>query len=245
MKQNTILITGSSRGIGKEIAKLLAKENYNVIIHYEKNKENAKKVFDEIYTYNKNILMIKADLRKTNEVDYMFKKIEEKFKNVDILINNAGISDISFFQDIKEKTWLDIFDVNVNGQYRCIKRAIPKMIEQQYGKIIGISSIWGVTGAALEVHYSATKGAIIAMNKALAKELSYSNITVNTIAPGAVETQMLENIKKEDLDEYIKEIPLRRLAKPLEIAEVVKFLISDKANYITGEVININGGAFI
>lgn len=245
MKKNTVLITGSSRGIGKEIAKLLAKEDYNVIIHYKKNEENAKKVFDEIYTYNKNILMIKADLRKTNEVDNMFTKIEEKFKNVDVLINNAGISDISFFQDIKEETWLDIFDVNVNGQYRCIKRAIPKMIEKRYGKIIGISSIWGVTGGALEVHYSATKGAIISMNKALAKELSYSNITVNTIAPGAVETDMLKNIKKEDLEEYIKEIPLRRLANPLEIAELIKFLISDKANYITGEVININGGAFI
>lgn len=245
MKQETVLITGSSRGIGACCAKLIAKENYNVIIHYEKNEAKAKEVFDEIYRYNKNILMLKANLRKSKDVNDMFTKIEDRFKNVDILINNAGISNISFFQDITEESWTDMFDVNVHSQYRCIKRALPKMIEKKYGKIIGISSIWGVTGGALEAHYSATKGAIIAMNKALAKELGYSGITVNTIAPGAVETDMLKNISKENLEYFSDEIPLRRLAKPEEIANLVKFLISDKANYITGEVININGGAFI
>lgn len=245
MKQETVLITGSSRGIGACCAKLIAKENYNVIIHYEKNEAKAKEVYDEIYKYNKNILMIKANLRKSKDVNDMFTEIEKRFKNVDILINNAGISNTSFFQDITEKCWTDIFDVNVHSQYRCIKRALPKMIEKKYGKIIGISSIWGVTGGALEAHYSATKGAIIAMNKALAKELGYSGITVNTIAPGAVDTDMLKNISKENLEYFSDEIPLRRLAKPEEIANLVKFLISDKANYITGEVININGGAFI
>lgn len=245
MRRDTVLITGSSRGIGAETAKLLAKENYNVIINYEKNEENAKKVFDEIYEYNKNILMIKADIRKSDEVEKMFKEIEKKFGMVDILINNAGIATSSFFQDITEEAWKDIFDVNVNGSYRCIKRAIPKMISKKYGKIIGISSIWGVTGGALEVHYSATKGAIIAMNKALAKELGYSGITVNTVAPGGVDTDMLKNVPKESIDAYCSEFPLGRLATPLEIANVIKFLISKEAEYITGQVINVNGGAFI
>ncbi|MCI5998067.1 MAG: 3-oxoacyl-ACP reductase FabG [Peptoniphilaceae bacterium] len=245
MKRETVLITGASRGIGRETAKLLAKENYNIVINYEKNEISAKKTFEEIKEYNSNVLMIKADIRKKSEVDKMFDEIEKVFGNVDILINNAGIANTAFFQDISEECWKDIFDVNVNGSYRCIKRAIPNMISKKYGKIIGISSIWGVTGGALEVHYSATKGAIIAMNKALAKELGYSGITVNTIAPGGVETDMLSNVPKKSIEAYCSEFPLGRLAKAIEIANVIKFLVSHNADYITGEVINVNGGAFI
>ena len=189
--------------------------------------------------------MIQADIRKTTEVENMFNEIEKTFGNVDILINNAGIASIRFFQDITEEEWEDIFNVNVHGSYRCIKRAIPSMINNKYGKIIGISSIWGVTGGALESHYSATKGAIISMNKALAKELGYSGITVNTVAPGGVDTDMLSSVPKESIDAYCQEFPLQRLAKPEEIASAVKFLISKEASYITGHVLNINGGAFI
>ena len=245
MKRDTVLITGSSRGIGSAIAKALAKENYNIVINYKENEIEAKKVFEEIKTYNSNVLMIQADIRKTTEVENMFNEIEKNFENVDILINNAGIASVRFFQDITEEEWEDIFNVNVHGSYRCIKRAIPSMINNRYGKIIGISSIWGVTGGALEAHYSATKGAIISMNKALAKELGYSGITVNTVAPGGVDTDMLKDIPKESIDEYCSEFPLQRLAKPEEIADVVKFLISKEASYITGHVLNVNGGAFI
>lgn len=245
MKRDTVLITGSSRGIGSAIAKALAKENYNIVINYKENEIEAKKVFEEIKTYNSNVLMIQADIRKTTEVENMFNEIEKNFENVDILINNAGIASVRFFQDITEEEWEDIFNVNVHGSYRCIKRAIPSMINNRYGKIIGISSIWGVTGGALEAHYSATKGAIISMNKALAKELGYSGITVNTVAPGGVNTDMLKDIPKKSIDEYCSEFPLQRLAKPEEIANVVKFLISKEASYITGHVLNVNGGAFI
>lgn len=243
MKRHTVLITGSSRGIGAEIAKLLAKENYNIVINYEKNESEANKVLKIIKEYNQNVISIKADLRSTKEVNSMFDKIEKTFGNVDILINNAGIANMSFFQDISEEYWKDIFDVNVNGAYRCIKRAIPSMISQKFGKIVGISSIWGVTGSALEVHYSATKGAIIAMNKALAKELGYSGITVNTVAPGGIDTDMLNNIPKENIEAYCSEFPLGRLGTTKEVADTVKFLISNE--YITGEVINVNGGAWI
>ncbi len=243
MKRDTVLITGSSRGIGSAIAKALAKDN--IVINYKEQEIEAKKVFEEIKTYNSNVLMIQADIRKTTEVENMFNEIEKNFGNVDILINNAGVASIRFFQDITEDEWEDIFNVNVHGSYRCIKRAIPSMIDNKYGKIIGISSIWGVTGGALEAHYSATKGAIISMNKALAKELGYSGITVNTIAPGGVDTDMLKDVPKESIDEYCSEFPLQRLAKPEEIASAVKFLISKEASYITGHVLNVNGGAFI
>lgn len=245
MKRDTVLITGASRGIGSEIAKSLAKENYNIVINFRENETEAKKVFDEIKGYNSNVLMIKADIRKTEDVENMFLEIEKNFGNVDILINNAGISSVKFFQDITEEEWEDMFNVNVHGAYRCIKRAIPSMISNRYGKIIGISSIWGVTGGSLEAHYSATKGAIISMNKALAKELGYSGITVNTVAPGGIDTDMLKNISKENLEEYCSEFPLQRLGKPEEIASVVKFLVSKDSSYITGQVINVNGGAFI
>lgn len=243
MKRQTVLITGSSRGIGAEIASLLAKENYNIVLNYEKNETEGKKVLNRIKKYNPNAILIKADIRNTDEVNSMFDEAEKNFGNVDILVNNAGIASTAFFQDISEDVWKDIFDVNVNGAYRCIKRAIPNMINQRFGKIIGISSIWGVTGSALEVHYSATKGAIIAMNKALAKELGYSGITVNTVAPGGVDTDMLKDVPKESIDAYCSEFPLGRLATTREIAETVKFLISNE--YITGEVINVNGGAWI
>lgn len=245
MKRDTVLITGASRGIGSAIAKSLAKENYNIVINFRENEIEAKKVFDEIKEYNSNVLMIKADIRKTEDVENMFLEIEKNFGNVDILINNAGISSVKFFQDITEEEWEDMFNVNVHGAYRCIKRAIPSMISNRYGKIIGISSIWGVTGGSLEAHYSATKGAIISMNKALAKELGYSGITVNTVAPGGIDTDMLKNISKENLEEYCSEFPLQRLGKPEEIASVVKFLVSKDSSYITGQVINVNGGAFI
>lgn len=245
MKKDTILITGSSRGIGAAIAKSLAKENYNIVINFRENELAAKKVFNEIKKYNSNILMIKADIRKSEQVENMFLEIEKNFGNVDVLINNAGIASMKFFQDITEEEWEDIFNVNVHGAYRCIKRAIPSMISNKYGKIIGISSIWGITGASLEAHYSATKGAIISMNKALAKELGYSGITVNTVAPGGIDTDMLKNIPKEDIEYYCSEFPLQRLGKVEEIANVVKFLVSEDSSYITGEVINVNGGAFI
>ena len=141
MKRDTVLITGSSRGIGSAIAKALAKENYNVVINYKEQEIEAKKVFEEIKTYNSNVLMIQADIRKTTEVENMFNEIEKNFGNVDILINNAGIASVRFFQDITEEEWEDIFNVNVHGSYRCIKRAIPSMINNKYGNSLDRKSV--------------------------------------------------------------------------------------------------------
>lgn len=245
MKRKTVLVTGSSRGIGAAIVKLLASEDYNLVVHYETRVTDAEKVFETVRKRNPDVLLIQADLRSTDAVDRMFREIESKFEGVDILINNAGIASMKLFQDIAEDEWLDMFDVNVHGSYRCARRAVPYMLRQKYGCIIGISSIWGVTGGAMEVHYSATKGAIIAMNKALAKELGYSGITVNTIAPGGVDTEMLADVPKEAIEAYCKEFPAGRLGRPEEVAGAVKFLIGDDARYITGAVLNINGGAHI
>lgn len=245
MKRKTVLVTGSSRGIGAAIVKKLASENYNLVVHYEKREHEAREVYEWVRGQNPNVLMIQADLRSEDAVNQMFRQIEEEYGGVDILINNAGIASTEMFQDIDEEAWTDIFNVNVHGSYRCARRAVPYMIRQKYGCIVGISSIWGVTGGAMEVHYSATKGAIISMNKALAKELGYSGITVNTVAPGGVDTEMLKDMPREAIDAYCSEFPAGRLARPEEIASVVKFLISEEARYITGEVLNINGGAHI
>lgn len=239
------LVTGASRGIGAAIAVEIAKAGYTAVLNYEKNDEAARKTLAEVQKYSADSVLYRADLRSESAVDAMFDFVEERFGMAGVLINNAGIASSKLFQDISEEEWLDIFNVNVHGSYRCIRRAARKMISAKFGRIIGISSIWGVTGAATEVHYSATKGAIISMNKALAKELGYSGITVNTVAPGGVDTDMLSGLTKEQIDAYCSEFPLGRLARAEEIAKAVLFLLSDGAAYITGEVLNVNGGAHI
>ncbi len=244
MKQ-VVLITGASRGIGAATATLFANDGYTVVMNYEKNDEAARRVYEEVLQSSPSSLLIKADVRDSVAVDRMFDEVEAKLGMVDILINNAGIASTTFFQDIDEAAWLDIFDVNVHGAYRCTRRAVRKMLDVKRGKIISLSSIWGVTGGALETHYSATKGAIIAMNKALAKELGFSGITVNTVAPGGCDTDMLSDLTQEQIDAFTSEIPARRLARPEEVAAMLLYLASEKADYITGEVFNINGGAFI
>ncbi|MDO4754050.1 MAG: SDR family oxidoreductase, partial [Bacillota bacterium] len=215
----------------------------------EKHDDAARRTLDEVNRLlpegARQAVLYKADIRKESEVRAMFDFAEERFGHVEILINNAGIASNKLLQEITEEEWIDIFDVNVHGAYRCIRRAVPNMVSAKAGKIIGISSIWGVTGGAMEVHYSATKGAIIAMNKALAKELGYSGITVNTVAPGGVATDMLADLTQEQIDAYCSEFPLGRLARAEEIAKAVMFLLSDGAAYITGEVLNVNGGAHI
>lgn len=243
------IITGGTRGIGAAIAREMAKSGYRLILNYEKNDEAANRTLEEVNRVRPSdappSVLFRADIRSEEQVNEMFDFAERHFGTVSVLINNAGIASNKLIQDISEEEWKDIFDVNVHGSYRCIRRAVPRMISEKFGKIIGISSIWGVTGGATEVHYSATKGAIISMNKALAKELGYSGITVNTVAPGGVDTDMLSGLTKAQINAYCSEFPLGRLARADEIAKVVIFLLSDGAEYITGEVININGGAHI
>ncbi|WP_299035002.1 elongation factor P 5-aminopentanone reductase [uncultured Anaerococcus sp.] len=240
----TVLITGSSRGIGAATCRRLA-ENYKIVINYNNSKAEALLLLDEIRKVNPMSLAIKADVSKEDEVDYLFDTIEKNFGSVDILINNAGKSYVGLIQDMEFDKWQEIINTNLSSVFLTSKRAIGPMISQKYGVIINMSSIWGREGAALEACYSATKGAINSFTKALSKELSPSNIRVNAIAPGVVLTDMMkEDFGKRELDLIKEDIGLGRLADPKEIADLVAFLVSDEASYITGSIIDINGGFY-
>ena len=240
----TVLITGSSRGIGAAIARRLA-ENYKIVINYNNSQDEALALLDKIRKINPMSLAIKADVSKEDEVDYLFATIEKNFGPVDILINNAGKSYVGLIQDMEYDKWQEIVNTNLNSVFLTCKRAIGPMVSQKNGVIINMSSIWGNEGAALEVCYSATKGAINSFTKALSKELAPSNIRVNAIAPGVVLTDMMkEDFSKRELDLIKEDIGMGRFADPKEIADLVAFLISDQASYITGSIIDINGGFY-
>lgn len=240
----TVLITGSSRGIGAAIAKRL-NDQYNIIINYNNSKDLAFKLLYELRETNPNVIAIKADVSKEEDVEMMFAVGEKNFGHIDILINNAGISHFSLIQDIDFQTWKDVINTNLNSVFLNSKRAIPNMISNKYGVIINMSSIWGDFGASMEALYSTSKGGINTFTKAMAKELAPSGIRVNAIAPGIVDTDLMRNdFTEEELIELKKEVSTNRFAKPEEIAGLVEYLISDEASYITGDIIHINGGFY-
>lgn len=236
----TVLVTGGAKGIGAAISKVLAKEGYQVIINYKTSKQKAEEIKERLNRSGLKVEIYKADLTKKVEVSEMIENIIKRYGKIDILINNAGISQIKPFADIEEDEWDNMMNNNLKSIYLVTKQVINNMIQNQSGSIINISSIWGITGGSCEVHYSATKAGIIGFTKALAKEMALSNITVNAIAPGLIETDMNSELTPEDIIEIQKEIPLGRMGKPEEVAEAVKWLIQSK--YITGQVIKIDGG---
>lgn len=239
-----ILITGGSRGIGAAIAKALASKDYRVIINYNKSEKEAKKVLN--YIKDRTVgYMVKADISKPEEVDAMFSEIECMMGPVDILINNAGIAMYGLFQDASAEEVENLFKTNIGGLFNCTKRALPNMISMKSGKILNVSSIWGIVGAANESHYAATKAAIISYTKSLASELSYSGISVNCIAPGAILTKMCEDLGSCTLEEVRHEIPFGRLGTAEEVANLAKFIVSDENTYMTGQVISQNGGMVV
>ena len=236
----TVIVTGGSRGIGAAIVKELAKEKYNVVLNYNNSEEAAKQIQKELEERNIKIEIFKADVSKREEVKNLVKFTLEKYKNIDVLINNAGIDQIKPFMDITDEDWNNIMQVNLNSVFYCSQEVLENMIHNKKGCIINISSIWGIKGASCEVHYSASKAAIDGLTKALAKEMGPSNIRVNSIAPGIIETDMNKELTNEDLKEIINQIPLGRIAKPEEITKSVKWLIEDE--YVTGQIISIDGG---
>ena len=240
----TVLITGSSRGIGAAIAQRLNNE-YKIIINYNNSKDKALKLLENLRKTNPNVIAVKADVSKEDEVNMLFDLAEKNFSHVDILINNAGISNFSQIQDIEFETWKKVISTNLNSVFLSSKRAIPNMIKNNYGVIINMSSIWGDFGASMEALYSTSKGAINTFTKALSKELAPSGIRVNAVAPGIVDTDMMRNdFSYQELEELKKEVSVNRFAKPEEIADLINYLISDQASYITGDIIHINGGFF-
>lgn len=238
-----VVVTGGSRGIGAQIVKTLANENYKVILNYNNSKEQAEKIQQELLEQGNEIEIIKADVSKREETEKLIQFAINKFNKIDVLINNAGISQEGLFTDVTEEEWQKIINTNLNSVFYCNQQALKYMIQEQQGCIINISSIWGETGASCEVAYSTTKAAINGMTKALAKEVGPSNIRVNAIAPGIIDTDMNRNLTNEELEQIKEQIPLNKIGKALDIAKCVKWLIEDE--YTTGQIISINGGWYI
>ena len=238
--KKTVIVTGGSRGIGVAIVKMFAQNNCNVVLNYNKSEENARKIKEELEQQGKNIEIFKADVSNRKDVQKLVKYTIEKFKSIDILVNNAGISQVKLFTDITDEDWEDMIKNNLNSVFYCTQEVLPTMINKKQGCIINISSVWGMVGGSCEVHYSAAKAGIDGMTKALAKELGPSNIRVNSIAPGIIDTDMNKNITENELENLKEEIPLGRIGYSKDIAKCVKWLSEDE--YITGQVISINGG---
>lgn len=233
----TVLITGGSRGIGRAMVELFSKNGYCVAFTY-KNSENEAKSLAEAT----GAICIKADSAIEDEVVSAVKLAEEKLGHIDCLINNAGISSFSMFTDLTLEDWNRCIGVNLTGAFLYSKAVIPSMVSRKWGRIINVTSMWGIVGSSCEVHYSTAKAGLIGMTKALAKELGPSGVTVNAIAPGVIETEMNKCLSDEDKAALCEETPVMRIGKPDEIAEAALFLAGDKAGFITGEVMNISGG---
>lgn len=238
-----VVVTGGSRGIGAEIVKKLAGDNYRVILNYNKSENEAKKVKEDLQKNNINIEIFKADVSKREEVKELIDFVINKFGKIDVLINNAGISQAKLFTDLTDEDWNNMIQTNLTSVFYCTQEAIKNMISRKEGLIINISSIWGVTGSSCEVHYSVAKAGIDGMTKALAKEVGPSNIRVNSIAPGIIDTDMNKAYTDEEIKDIIEDIPLNKIGRKVDIARCVEWLIEDE--YTTGQVISINGGWLI
>lgn len=241
----TVLITGASQGIGKAEAIRFAQGGYNVILNYNRSAKQAESLQEQLTGAGHQAIALRADVAVAEQVAAMVESAQERFGNIDVLINNAGIGGQKVFQDITEKQWDRMFAVNVKGCYNCIQAVLKGMIQQKAGKIINTSSIWGMTGASCEVHYSAAKAAVIGMTKALAKELGPSNIQVNCVAPGVIDTNMNAKLSHEVISELKRDTPMGKIGTPENIAELVYFLASEGSEFLTGQIISPNGGILI
>ena len=241
----TVVITGASGGIGSATAILFAEKGFNVVMNYYRSAESAKILAASLSSCGYNVMPYYTDIRDRASVDKMIYETEKHFGTVDILVNNAGITQQKLFSDITEEDFDKMLQVNLKGTFNCTQAVLPGMIHNKSGKIINISSVWGITGASCEVHYSASKAAVIGFTKALAKELAPSGIQVNCVAPGLINTRMNNNISTDELSDFVNDIPLGRMGDASEVAQVIYFLASDASDYITGQVITPDGGLTI
>jgi len=236
------IITGASRGIGAAVAKKLAADGFCLALVYSKNEAKAKALADSL---GKNAKIYKCDVKSSNEVNETVAQMLTDFGRIDLLVNNAGIAQQKLFTDITDEDWENMISADLSGAFYFSRAVLPDMIKRKSGKIINIASMWGETGGSCEVHYSAAKAGIIGMTKALAKEVGPSGITVNAVSPGVIKTDMLSSFSDDELEALRREIPLMRLGTPEDVADAVAFLASEKADYITGQVLSVNGGIVI
>lgn len=240
--QKTAIVTGAARGIGKAIAKRLVEDGFFVAAVYNSSEKLAKELESEL---NPNVKAYKCDVSDSESVNAVVRAVLKDRKTVDVLVNNAGIAQQKLFTDITDEDWSRMIGVDLSGAFYFTRAVLPSMINEKSGRIINITSMWGETGGSCEVHYSAAKAGLIGMTKALAKETGLSGICVNAVSPGVIETDMMSNFSEADKEALREEIPLSRLGSVEDVANAVAFLCSEKASYITGQVISVNGGIVI
>ena len=239
------LITGGSRGIGAAAARLCARRGWGVAVGYHRSGDQAQALVRELQGLGVPALAVRADVADAGQVREMVDNVLENFCQLDILVCSAGISHVGLISQIDEAQWRNLFAVNVDGVHHCCRAVLPHMLSRQSGSIVTVSSMWGQVGASCEAAYSATKGAVIAYTKALAKELGPSNIRVNCVAPGVIDTEMNAHLSPSDLAALADETPLGRIGTPGEAAAAIAFLASDEASFLTGQVLSPNGGLVV
>ncbi|MFT5872900.1 MAG: 3-oxoacyl-[acyl-carrier protein] reductase [Clostridium sp.] len=242
LKGKTAVVTGASRGIGRAIAIKLAKLGANIVVNYRNSFDAVQGVVKEIEALGVKALAVQADISSYSDVEYMMKKCIEEFGSIDILVNNAGITKDGLLMRMKEEDFDSVININLKGAFNCTKHVSALMLKQRRGRIINISSVSGLTGNAGQVNYSSAKAGIIGMTKSVAREFASRGITCNAVAPGYIQTDMTSVLPEKAKDAIMSTIPLKRLGKPEDVANAVAFLASDEASYITGQVINVDGG---
>ncbi|EGT5618501.1 3-oxoacyl-[acyl-carrier-protein] reductase [Clostridium perfringens] len=242
LKDKVAIVTGGTRGIGRAIALKLADNGANIVINYRNSDKEAEELKSILEEKGVKVLTVKCDISNFEDSKKLMNKCKEVFGKIDILVNNAGITKDTLIMRMKEEDFDSVIDVNLKGSFNCAKHASAIMLKQRFGKIINMTSVVGIAGNAGQVNYAASKAGVIGLTKSLAKELGSRGITVNAVAPGFINTDMTASLSEKVKEEASKNIPLKRLGDPEDVANLVGFLASDAANYITGQVINVDGG---
>ena len=242
LKGKNVIVTGATRGIGREIALTLAQNGANIAMNYRNLNSEVEDLINEIKSFGVDAFAIKCDVSIADEVDKFIKEVKAHYNTIDVLVNNAGITKDGLILRMKEEDFDDVLDVNLKGTFNTTKSVSSIMVRQKYGKIINISSVVGIAGNAGQCNYAASKAGVIGFSKSVARELSSRNINVNVVAPGYINTDMTKNLPDKVKEEIIKSIPMKKIGDPKEVANLVLFLSSNLSDYITGQVINVDGG---